>query len=359
MAFLFSKTVKDSMSRRGLIKCYIAVVLCAIVIVGNIVLFMFLLKSVAWLSVLVSNAITIVLLLLASRPINTLLEKEFSRRASEMVEKQREEESMKERITELERQNRELESRLDTWSQTAGMPANVILTSKVETMAFNKSGYIVKEEPLEQFKSDPQYGIQDKKGFMGQISRFMDSITNPGSKKVLYIGKYSVNASLGLDFEKIRFATQKDTLYLYGISISKLHDLPKTESPLDVNHCWLLSGDTDEELSLSLSGTYKDFLDVYKKEQENETAQAVEAEMDGLFRMYTDTFRRSLTQRFPGLVFTDSMDASLTWLPLGEHLRDERINRIATNMFLMATAVSGYFDRGRLQLESHIGPDVL
>lgn len=342
------------MSKKGLVKCYIAVALCAIVIAGNIVLFMFLPKGVAWLSVLVSNAITILFLILASRPINTLLDKEFSRRASELVEKQREEEGMKERISELERQNRELESRLDTWSQTAGMPANVILTSKVETMAFNKSGYIVKEEPLEQFKGDPQYGIQDKKGFVGQLSRFMDSITNPGQKKVLYIGKYSVNASLGLDFEKIRFATHKDKLYLYGIKISKLHDLPSDGSPLDVNHCWLLSGDTDEELSLSLSVTYKDFLDLYKKEQEKDTAQAVEAEMEGLCRMYTDTFRRSLTERFPGLVFTDSMDSSLTWLPLGEHLRDDRINRIATNMFLMATAVSGYFDKTKLQLENQI-----
>ena len=143
-------------------------------------------------------------------------------------------------------------------------------------------------------------------------------------------------------------------------NISKLHDLPVTENPLDVNHCWLLSGDTDEELSLSLSVTYKDFLDLYKKEQEKETADAVDAEMDDLCRRYTDTFRRNLSERFPGLVFADSMDdTSLTWLPLGENLKDDRINRIATNMFLMATAVSGYFDKARLQLESQVGSDIL
>lgn len=346
MGIFLNKSVKSSLGRKKLILSYAAVAGCIILIIVNLVFFLSVGKIAVWLAVILSNAITILFMLLAMRPINALLQKEFSRQAHELVEKEKEENAMKERITELEKEKRELESRLDTWSQTAGMPANVILTSKVETMAFNKSGYIVKEEPLDRFKGDPQYGIQDQKGFFGAVSRFMDSITNPGGKKVLYIGKYSVNASLGLDFEKVRFAKDKDTLYLYGINIAKLHDLPVTAEPSDVNHCWLLSGDTDDELSLSQTAEYKAFLDVYKAEREKETAMAIETEMDSLCRMYTDTFRRSITQRFPGVAFVDSMDdKALEWLPLGNHLRDERINRIASNMFLMATALNGYFDR--------------
>ncbi|MBQ1886287.1 MAG: hypothetical protein II157_03695, partial [Bacteroidales bacterium] len=251
MGLFLNNNVKSSLSRKKLILSYLAVAACILLIIVNLVFFLSAGKIAVWLAVILSNAITILFMLLAMRPINALLQREFSRQAHELVEKEKEENAMKERITELEKEKRELESRLDTWSQTAGMPANVILTSKVETMAFNKSGYIVKEEPLDKFKGDPQYGIQDQKGFLGAVSRFMDSITNPGGKKVLYIGKYSVNASLGLDFEKVRFAKDKDTLYLYGIDIAKLHDLPVTVTPSDVNHCWLLSGDTPEEMSLS------------------------------------------------------------------------------------------------------------
>ena len=345
MGLFLNNNVKSSLSRKKLILSYLAVAACILLIIVNLVFFLSAGKIAVWLAVILSNAITILFMLLAMRPINALLQREFSRQAHELVEKEKEENAMKERITELEKEKRELESRLDTWSQTAGMPANVILTSKVETMAFNKSGYIVKEEPLDKFKGDPQYGIQDQKGFLGAVSRFMDSITNPGGKKVLYIGKYSVNASLGLDFEKVRFAKDKDTLYLYGIDIAKLHDLPVTVTPSDVNHCWLLSGDTPEEMSLSQTVEYKAFLDVYKAEREKETAKAIETEMDGLCRMYTDTFRRSIAQRFTGVAFVDSMDdKALEWLPLGSHLKDERINRIASNMFLMATALNGYFD---------------
>ena len=327
------------------IKSYALVVVCAILVICNLAFFLTASKMAPWLAVLLSNAITIGLILLAIRPINALMQKKFSLQAHKLVEKEKEEQAMKERITELEARNRDLESRLDTWSQTAGMPSNVILTSKVETMAFNKSGYIVKEEPLNSFRADPLYGLQEKKGFLEKVSKFIDDIANPGEKKVLYIGKYNANASLGLDFEKVRFAVRKDTLFLYGINITKLHDLPAADSSSDVNHCWLLSGDSDQEMSLSLSGSYKEFLDIYKAEREKETAQAVEAEMEGLCRMYTEAFRRSLSQRFPGLVFVDSADdPSLTWMPLGQHLKDERINRIATNMFLMATELNGYFD---------------
>lgn len=345
MGLFLTKNIKSSLSRRKLLLSYAAVAGCALLIIINLVFFLSVGKMALWLAVILSNALTILFMLLANRPINSLLQREVTRQAQELLEKEKEENAMKERITVLEKENRELESRLDTWSQTAGMPSNLILTSKIETMSFNKSGYIVKEEPLEQFKEDSKYGLSGKKGFLEKVSGFIDDIANPGMKKVLYIGKYHASATLGLDFEKIHFATRKDTLYLHGISIAKLHDLPTAVSPDDVNHCWLLSGDTPEELSLSLSGSYREFLDLYKAEREKETTEAVEAELDGLCRMYTETFRKSLSQRFPGIVFVDSMeDETLDWQPLGLHLKEERINRIATNMFLMATAVNGYFD---------------
>ena len=345
MGILINDSIKTSVSKGKLIGTYAAVIGCIILIVCNLGFFVFAGKIAVWLAVILSNALTIFFLLLAFRPISTILQREFSRKANELVQKEKDENAMKERILELENQNRELENRLDTWSQTAGIPANVILTSKVETMAFNKSGYIVKEEPLEQLKSNPQYGLQDKSGFLGKLSRFMESFTNPGGKKVLYIGKYYASASLGLDFGKIRFATSKDTLYLYGIDIAKLHDLPTVKSPGDVNHCWLVSGDSEEEITVNQSEQYKEFLDTYKNERQLETAQGLEKEVDSLCRLYTESFRNSLTKRFPGIVFRDTMDDGLTWQPLGEHLRDQRINNVAANMFLIANSVNSFFEQ--------------
>lgn len=352
MALIFNQSIKNYLSKGELIKCYVAVALCCVILLANISLFMFSLKGATWLAVLLSNAITVFLLLMAWRPISALMQNAFSSKAHELVEKEKKEEAMKERIAELEIENRNLESRIDTYSQTAGLPANIVFTSHVQTMVFYKSGYVVKEEPLELFQSDPQYGLQqEKKGLLGQLSQLVGKLTNPGEKRVLYIDKYSIKASLGLDFGNIYFCAKRDTLYLFGINITKLSPLPSTETLDDVRHCWLISGKDEESMSINQSEQFREFLDTYKKERKRETDETLETEIANLCKAYTVSFRESLTKRFPDVAFCDDMeDSSLIWLPLGEHLRDDRINRIATNMVLMATTIKGFFEKEQNKL---------
>ena len=352
MAFIFNQSIKNYLSKGELLKCYIAVALCCVILLASISLFMFFLKGATWLAVLVSNAITVFLFLLAWRPISTLMQNAFSNKAHELMEKEKKEEAMKERIAELEIQNRNLESRIDTYSQTAGLPANIVFTSHVLTMVFDKSGYVVKEEPLELFRDDPQYGLQqEKKGLLGQLSQLVNKLTNPGEKRVLYIDKYSKKASLGLDFGNIFFCAKRDTLYLYGINITKLTPLPPSETLDDVKHCWIISGKYEEDISINQSEQFREFLSTYKEERKRETDETLETEIANLCKAYSLAFRESLTKRFPGIAFCDDMDdPSLVWLPLGEHLRDERINRIATTMVLMATTIKGFFEKEQNKL---------
>ena len=139
-------------------KAYLATAGCLILIILNVGLFVFLPKSAAPLWVVISNVITVLIMLLAVKPIMTLQDKEIDEKA---LAKAREEEALRGKIASLESENRELASRLDTYSQSAGVPSSVNFTFKLETMTYDKSGYIVKEEPLEKFLEDPAYKLAD------------------------------------------------------------------------------------------------------------------------------------------------------------------------------------------------------
>ena len=332
---------KKHADRARITMAYIMAGLCMILIVGNVAAFLLLPKIAAPLAVLLSNCITVLLMLLAIRPINTLIQKEFDNKAEEIARRVQEEKEMQDRISSLESENRELSSRLDTVSQTSGLPTNVNFSFKVETMTYDKSGYIVKEEPLERFLEDPAYKIADKKGLANRISRWIDDkINHPGDKKVLYIGKYYVKASIGIDFTKIKYTLKGDSIVFYGVRFTKLNDLAIERSPEDVNHCWLLS-DNEFETSINRADFYRDFTEEYARLRALEADTALEQEVDNLCSHYTAVFRENLSQRFPAVQFCDSIDDSTaSWYSLKEHMQDGRILGIASSMFLMADVMS-------------------
>ena len=320
---------------------YVMAGLCLVLIIGNVAAFLMLPDMAAKLAILLSNSITVLLMLLAIRPLNAIIQKEFEKKAEELAGKVREQEQMQERITALESENRELTSRLDTVTQTSGLPTNVNFSFKVETMTYDKSGYIVKEEPLERFLEDPAYKIADKKGFGNRISRWVDDhINHPGEKKVLYIGKYYIKASIGIDFTRIKYALSGDSIIFYGVRFTKLNDLAIERSPEDVNHCWLLS-DNEFETSINRAEFYREFTQEYARLRTLEADQALEQEVDNLCSHYTSVFRENLSQRFPAVQFSDSIeDSTLSWFSLKEHMQDGRILSIASSMFLMADVMS-------------------
>ena len=343
MGLFIKQTVRKALDKKKMVTSYLLTALCVVLVILNVAAFMFFPRIISPLAVVISNAITVLLMLFAIQPINNLIQNEFARKARELADNEAHERQLTERVISLENRNRELSSRIDTWSQTAANPANVNLTFKVETMTYDKSGYIVKEEPLDRFLSDPAYKLPDKKDMIDRIATWVSDLVRPGKKKVLYIGKYYVKASIGLDFTKIKYSVgENGDLTLYGVRFTKLNDLAIKRDEGDVNHCWLLSED-GENVSINNSELYADFRQVYASARAQETDRTLEGEVESLCRNYTDAFRTNLKARFPGLSFCDKIeDTDATWYSLKENIANERMRTIASNMFLMADALGGY-----------------
>ena len=250
MGLFISRAAKMTVDKSKMATSYFLTGACFFLIACNAGLFIFLPNLLAPLAIILSNAITVILMLVALRPINRLLKHEFEKKAEELVARRQEEIALRERVSELETANQELERKIDSWAQTAGVPANLNLSFKVETMTYDKSGYIVKEEPLERFLEDPAYGLTGKNGLMDRFEKWMDSVSHPGERKVLYIGKYYIKASIGLDFTRIKFSVQDGVLTLFGVRFTKLNDLAIVR---DEDGYWLI----DKNYNLVFSEPYE------------------------------------------------------------------------------------------------------
>lgn len=323
------------------IKAYFVTGACFLLIACNVAVFLFIPKVMLPLAVILSNAITVLLMLLAALPINTIVRREFAKKAAQLQEEQKEEQALRDRVKELESRNKELESRMDTWAQTASVPSSVNLSFKLETMTYDKSGYIVKEEPLTRFLEDPAYKLADKKGILDKLTQWMDSLSHPGERKVLYIGKYYIKASIGIDFTSIKFSVQEGVLTFFGVRFTKLNDLAIVRDDDEVSHCWLLNENSDGT-TINQSEFYREFTEVYAEYREKEAQEVLEKEVEALCNRYTEVFRSNLCGRFPGIAFCDHIEHSPdTWYSLKEHLQDPRVFPIASNMLLMADVLSG------------------
>ena len=344
MGLFLSKAAKGFVDKNKVATSYFLTGACFFLIACNVGLFIFFPNLMAPLAIILSNAITVVLMLAALQPINRLLRHEFEKKAEELVARRQEEEALRERVLALESANQELERKIDSWKQTAGVPANLNLSFKVETMTYDKSGYIVKEEPLERFLQDPAYGLAGKNGLMDRFGKWLDAVSHPGERRVLYIGKYYIKASIGLDFTRIKFSVQDGVLTLFGVRFTKLNDLAIVRDEDEVNHCWLLN-ESFEGPSINRSEIYREFTEVYAEYREQEAQEALEKEIEGICDRYTAVFRTNLADRFPGIEFCDHIeDSPVTWYSLKEHMQDQRVFPIASNMLLMADVLSGTTD---------------
>ena len=211
-------------------------------------------------------------------------------------------------------------------------------------MTFDKSGYIVSEEPLSRFMENPAYKLADKTGMKDRLSKWMDSLAHQGERKVLYIGKFYIKASIGIDFTRIKFFVRDGILTFSGVRFTKLNDLAINRDGNDVNHCWVLN-EKGDETTINHSAFYREFTEAYSRLMENDADMALEKELEILCERYTEVFRANLTDRFPGIDFCDSIEASSdTWYSLKEHIQDPRVLPIVSNMLLMADVLSGTTD---------------
>lgn len=342
MGLLFKKKTRLGLDRKKVAVSYTVLAVCILLMAVNVGSFIFFPKIMAPLAILISNAITLILAVIAFRPINALMENLLEKRQQELLEQQKKEVALEEKVTQLESRNRELASKLDTRSQTDGMPSDIDFTFKLEQMEYAKKGYVVKEEPLEAFSGDDRY-----KSLIPDVSLWNKmletlSMKDKGVRKILYIKKYYYKVSIGIDFSTIKFSFRDDQIFFSGVKFTKLHDISSELQPDadDIDHCWILNT-TDNWAEIKHSAYYDLFKDTYTRMQDAETKESLESEVEILCGQYTAVFRRNIQSRFPQVAFVESIENDdRTWYALREGGSYRMVRDIASNMLLLSNVMN-------------------
>ena len=157
----------------------------------------------------------------------------------------------------------------------------------------------------------------------------------------LFIRKYYYKASLGLDFGKMRYASDGGRLLFSGVRFEKLHDISgeMDKDGADVERCIITDGAAGRETIIRGSG-YGEFLKVYSALQDGYTHQALETEVDNLCSEYTAVLRDSIRQRYPDVVFIDGeQDPALEWRTLGELAPESPAAKTASYMLALSEVI--------------------
>lgn len=339
MGLIFRNVVKDAIGQAGVMKSYVLVTVCIILIAVNVGCFIFLPKIIAPLAIILSNVFTILITLIAFQPINSIIKNAFSKKAQELVEKEKAEQELQDRLSSLESRNAELLSRLDTWGQMAVTPTKVNFSAKLETMTYEKEGYIVREAPVD----DRLFTLSSPQGFMDTYNKWRDDLSHSGPKTVLYIGKQYATKALGIDFSKVKYAFDDGKVILFGARISIIHDLSPLRGEDDIEHCWVLNNDPDKRdktrtvVSINTADHYGEIPGMFSQMCKEHAMAEVDAEVNNLCERYTEIFRRCLSEHYPGIVFCDSIeDTPFTWYALNECPTEKKVVPIASGMFLVA-----------------------
>lgn len=342
MGLFIKKKTRLGLDRKKVVTSYFVLGVCILLMAVNVGSFIFFPRLMAPLAILLSNAITLILAVIAFRPINALVENLLEKRQQELLEQQQKEVELEKKVGLLESRNRELENRLDTRAQTEGMPSEIDFTFKLEQMEYAKKGYVVKEEPLEDYSSDERY-----KSLIPDVSlwnKMLDTLSmkEKGIRKILYIKKYYYKVSIGIDFSKIKFSFVDDQIFFSGVKFTKLHDISSElqPDPDDIDHCWILNT-TDNWAEIKHSAYYDLFKDTYTRMQDAETKESLEAEVESLCGQYTVIFRRNIQTRFPQVAFVESIDDSdRSWYALRDGGSYRMVRDIAANMLMLTNVMN-------------------
>ena len=342
MGLFIKKKTRLGLDRKKVVTSYFVLGVCILLMAVNVGSFIFFPRLMAPLAILISNAITLILAIIAFRPINALVENLLEKRQQELLEQQQKEVELEKKVGLLESRNRELENRLDTRAQTEGMPTEIDFTFKLEQMEYAKKGYVVKEEPLEDFSSDERYQslIPDVSLWNKMLETL--SMKEKGIRKILYIKKYYYKVSIGIDFSKIKFSFVDDQIFFSGVKFAKLHDISSElqPDPDDIDHCWILNT-TDNWAEIKHSSYYDLFKDTYTRMQDAETKESLEDEVESLCGQYTLIFRRNIQSRFPQVAFVESIeDSDRSWYALREGGSYRMVRDIAANMLLLTNVMN-------------------
>ena len=313
---------------------------CFLLIGVNIAFFLLFPRLMSGVAIVLSNVITLLLTFLAFKPLNSWLQNHLLDRQQELIEKLEKDRELEAKVLTLEQENRVLSDKLDTRVQTGALPTNIDYTFKVEQMEYAKTGYVVKEEALENLDKEI-FNVPDK-GFLTAMWE-EEVMKNPGIRKLLYIHKFYYKVSLGIDFSKIMYAYENGTALFYGVRFEKLHDISSELQPdrEDIDRCEVLKV-TGDKLEIKQDKAFDELKEQYRAAQAAGVRDSMEEEVTALCGQYTAALHESIKGRFGDRVdFVDSIEdhRDKNWYAL-KVTTDQTVKEIAANMLMLTTVMN-------------------
>ena len=98
MGIFFKKKTKLGLDRKKVAASYTVLAVCILLMAINVGSFIFFPRLMAPLAILLSNAITLILAVIAFRPINALVENLLEKRQQELLEEQKKEIELQKKV---------------------------------------------------------------------------------------------------------------------------------------------------------------------------------------------------------------------------------------------------------------------
>jgi len=293
-------------------KKVIIIVTCALLLIGNIVAFAYVGSATmmpTFLVVILSNIITILITFAIYKPINRIIEEEVQTRIKDennaqmkLLEEKNELEQQKKYLEDVAAQREQkikaLQSELDTVRSYKSLSADTNTVLKLETMEYEKEGYIVKEE----FVRDTEFGRDIK-----QDSKWNFMKDDKGEQKILYIKKFHEKAIIGIDIAKIRFCRHDGYIYLEGVKVENLHQEMTIRSGDGdgMERCMILNVDNGDIKGINNAEKYNWFKQEYSIRQSDLLDFNFNQEVRSICASYTDVIKHNLSTKFPSVRFVD------------------------------------------------------
>ncbi len=285
---------------------------CILLLVGNIATFAYLGSATmmpSFLVVIISNLVTILITFAIYKPINRIIEEEVQTRINDetsaqmkLLAEKNELEQQKLHLESVaaqrEQKIKSLESELDTVRNYKSLSADANTVLKLETMEYEKEGYVVKEE----FVRDTDFGKDIK-----QDSKWNFMKDDKGEQKILYIKKFHEKAIIGIDISKIRFCKHDGFIYLEGVRVENLHQEMTIRSADGdgMERCLILNVDDGDIKGINNAQKYDWFKHEYSIRQNDLLDYEFNQEVRSICLSYTDVIKNNLYNKFPMIRFVD------------------------------------------------------
>lgn len=248
-------------------------------------------------------------MLMIFKPVNQILqeaveeEKNAEKERQEKLEKEKlelknDKEKLENELLEIKNEKAKLENELDTAKQYNSLENFQKLTLKLETMEYEKEGYIVKEEVVR----NTNYSEE-----IAKSNPWLLDFSDKGEQKVFFTKKYHDKALIGIDLTKVRYCRKGNQVYLEGVKFENLHKemTLKRDTKNDYNRCFILNC-KDDKTTVNNDSKYNGFKTWYSDCQDELFRINFDAEVGNICANYTCVLRKTLQDRFPQIVFVES-----------------------------------------------------